>query len=400
MNAIPVSVQASCSDMQREIRPLLLVNNLDVGGAQIAVLNLAIGLLELGYAPLVHPWKRGGALEERFRKAGVPIELPEAECNGWSRLAVPRRLRVLARRHDVNLIHAHMSDAAAWAALLQRSIDLSCVVSHHTTDLIDTVGIGRPVYGWTRRRLLSLCSRSVSHNIAVSSAVRDRLIAESRLDGSRVTVIENGLPLPPAERVVAAAEQRRVRAEQGFSSGGPVVLAVGRLTREKGFDALIEAAPALRSVYPYARIRIVGDGPYRSALLESRARLGLEEVVELPGFASDVGVFLEAADVFAAPSHIEGLPLAVLEAMSWAVPVVVSNIEGHRDLVSPGSTGMIFPVGDATALANALLLTLSGGRAAGERAARALRDVRDHYSATAMARRHIETYRTLIGIQR
>jgi glycosyltransferase involved in cell wall biosynthesis len=86
--------------------------------------------------------------------------------------------------------------------------------------------------------------------------------------------------------------------------------------------------------------------------------------------------------------------------MSWAVPVVVSNIEGHRDLVSPGSTGMVFPVGDATALANALLLTLSGSRAAGERAGRALREVREHYSATAMARRHIETYCTLIGIQR
>ena len=398
MNALPIP-NPTLSDAS-DIRPMLLVNNLDFGGAQTAVFNLAIGLMGLGCAPLVLAWKRGGPLEERFRSAGIMFEVPGTAHTGWGRIGIPKLLRQAVARHRINVVHAHMSDSAAWAAVLQHRGQVPCLVTHHTTDLIDTVGIGRPLYGWARRRLLSLCSRAVAHNIAVSGAVRERLMADSHIAGGHVTVIENGLPLPSTQRVSAASERRRARAGHGFAAGGPLVLALGRLTREKGFDTLIEAAPAIRAVYPQARFRIVGDGPHRSALLETRARLGLEEIVELPGFVTDVGPLLEEADVLAAPSQIEGLPMAVLEAMSWAVPVAVSDIPAHRELVSPGSTGLTFPVADAAALADALLRTLSDACAAGERTARALDNVRERYSAKATALRHITAYRALVGAAR
>lgn len=378
------------------VRPMLLVNNLEIGGAEVAILNLAIGLQGLGCRPLVCAWRRGGSLEERFRAAGIALDVPSAEDRGgWQRLSVPKLLGHRIRRHGINVLHAHLSDSLAWAALLQGRSAVPCLVSHHTTDLIDTVGIGRPLYGWTRRRLLYACSRVVAHNIAVSDAVRDRLIAEARVPAERVSVIENGLALPAAERVAASADRRRRRrAGAGLAtSGGPTVVAIGRLTREKGFDTLLRAVPAIQAVRPDARVVILGDGPYRDDLLRQRGQLGLDDSVALPGFVDDVGAVLEQADVLAAPSHIEGLPMAVIEAMAWGLPVVVSDIPGHRDLVPDESTGLTVPLGDAAALAAGVLATLAGGAAVEARVARALGNVRRTYSAEAMARRHLDLYR-------
>jgi glycosyltransferase involved in cell wall biosynthesis len=381
------------------VRPMLLVNNLEIGGAEVAILNLAIGLQGLGCRPLVCAWRRGGALEERFRAAGIELDVPDTDDRGgWQRLGVPKLLGHTIRRRGVNVLHAHLSDSLAWAALLQGRAAVPCLVSHHTTDLIDTVGIGRPLYGWTRRRLLYACSRVVAHNIAVSDAVRARLVAEAHVPAARISVIENGLALPAAERVAASADRRRrCRAGAGLATGGgPTVVAVGRLTREKGFDTLLHAVPAIRAVRPDARVVILGDGPYRDDLLRLRAELGLTDIVALPGFVDDVGAVLEQADVLAAPSHIEGLPMAVIEAMAWGLPVVVSDIPGHRDLVPDGSTGLCVPLGDAAALAAGVLATLAGGAAVETRVGRALANVRQTYIAEAMARRHLDLYRDAI----
>lgn len=382
----------------RPVRPMLLVNNLEIGGAEVAILNLAIGLRELGCDPLVYAWRRGGILEERFRAARIELEVPAAnDRGGWQRLGVPKLLEQAVRRHRIDVLHAHLSDSLAWAALLQGRAAVPCVVSHHTTDLIDTVGIGRPFYGWTRRRLLYTCSRAVAYNIAVSEAVRDRLVAEARVPPARVRVIENGLALPAAERVAAAADRRRRRAEAGFAEGGPIIAAVGRLTREKGFDTLIAAVPALRAAHPALRVVIAGDGPYRDELLRHRAGLGLDAVVALPGFTNDIGGVLAQADVLAAPSHIEGLPMAVIEAMAWGVPVVASDIPGHRALIEPDVTGLSVPLGDVAALAAGICATLAGGAAVEARVGHALDDVRESYSARTMARRHLDLYREALA---
>jgi len=194
------------------VRPMLLLNNLDIGGAEVAVLNLAIGLMALGCKPLVYGWRRGGALEARFRDAGVEIDVPpEPGRGGWRRLAVPRLLAQAVEQHGITVLHAHLSDSVTWAALLQSRVGVPCVVSHHTTDLIDTVGINRPLYGWARRRLLSASSRAIGRNIAVSDAVRDKLIDQAGIPEHQIVVIENGLPQPPADQVASACAERRAR---------------------------------------------------------------------------------------------------------------------------------------------------------------------------------------------
>ena len=369
------------------MRILLLVHNLDLGGAQSAVLNLARGLVQQDVRPLVVAWRHGGALAPRFREAGIELDLPAAERGGWRRLQVPGLLRALIASHRIDLVHAHMSDSAAWAALLQRRGDCPAVVTHHTNELIDTVGLGRPLYGWLRRRLLFASARRVAANIAVSESVRSRLAREARLAEDAIAVIPNGIALPSDEAAQAARP-----AAPGFR-----LVFVGRLVESKGLEILIAALPLVLQALPEARLELIGDGPARAGLEAQVRELGLEGRVAFSGFLAEVAPRLAQADLMVSPSRIEGLPLAVLEAMAWSLPVVASDIPGHRELVRPGETGWLVPPDDPGALARGVIAALQDRQRSQSLAVNARALVKRDFSAEAMARRHVALYRRLLA---
>ena len=375
------------------MRVLLLIHNLDLGGAQTAVLNLARGLKSLGQPPLVMAWRRTGVLEPQFRAAGIELDLPSGPRGGLRRLGVPGLIRRTVEARGIDVIHAHMSDSAIWAALVQPRCRRPAVVTHHSSALIDTVGRGRPVYGWFRRRLLFLSARHVAVNVAVAEAVRTPLARASGIPSERIDVIPNGIPLPPQDAVDAAREARRQRGER--ADFAPRLLFLGRLAESKALDILIQAAPRLFEAYPTASIDIVGEGDEEDALQAQVKTLGLTEKIRFRGFAADVAPWLRQADLFVSPSRVEGLPFAVLEAMAWGLPVVASDIPGHRELVRPKETGVLVRLDDPEQLAEALIEALhetTRGQHLTE-AAQAL--VAEGYSEAAMARRHVALYRSL-----
>jgi hypothetical protein len=182
------------------LRVLMLLHNLSVGGVGIVVHHLAHELARIGCRPVVCGWRRGGPLEARFRAAGISVVVPPAEQGGWRRLKVPSRLREIVARHRIDLIHAHMSDSAAWGVLLQHLTGRPCVVSHHGNDLIDAVRPGRPAYRWARHRLLLSCAARAATNVAVSESIRQRLAARARLPPNRLLVVGTASPSPRQER--------------------------------------------------------------------------------------------------------------------------------------------------------------------------------------------------------
>src|SRR5262249_43128352 len=105
---------------------------------------------------------------------------------------------------------------------------------------------------------------------------------------------------------------------------------------------------------PGARIVLVGDGPRTEAWKALARELGVEDAVSFPGRVEKAAPFLEAADVYVAPSHFEGISLALLEAMAWRLPVVVSDVPGNRDTVVDGVTGVLYPLNDVEKLVGAI----------------------------------------------
>lgn len=174
-----------------------------------------------------------------------------------------------------------------------------------------------------------------------------------------------------------------------FENGqGPVrIVAAGRLHPKKGFDVLIRAIGKLRA-WDYAVLcEIAGEGDERGALEALIRELDLEACVSLKGWAEDVAGFLATGDLFAFPSHQEGFPLTLLEAMAVGLPVVASEIDGPLEILTDGTDGRLVPDDDPDRLAEALAELISQRDAARRLGAAARQLVLTEYSPEELARR-------------
>lgn len=148
----------------------------------------------------------------------------------------------------------------------------------------------------------------------------------------------------------------RMKSELGIAENDKIVVYVGRLVREKGILELIEAFHALKTNHPNAKLMLVGENHNSE---RDRTLLGMlpdlyhEDVLFL-GFRTDIPALLALSDIFVLPSHREGMPLSILEAMAMAKPVVATDIRGCREEVRHGQSGFLVPVKDSTALSNRL----------------------------------------------
>ena len=139
-----------------------------------------------------------------------------------------------------------------------------------------------------------------------------------------------------------------------FARGEPMLLALGRLHRDKAFDVLIRAL----ALVPRARLVIAGAGPEGEALAAIAREEGVAGRVHLIGWRQDVGALLKAADLFVCSSRVEPLGNVVLEAWSAGCAVVAADADGPRELIRPGIDGLVCPREDAVALAEAIRTVL------------------------------------------
>ena len=152
------------------------------------------------------------------------------------------------------------------------------------------------------------------------------------------------------------------RLEVGLPDGARVVGFVGRLVREKGLLELFAAARIVRQRVPAARFLIVGpvDTPKRDALTPDAAQAyGIADICHFLGMRQDMPELYALMDVFVLPSHREGFPRAPMEASAMKVPCVVTDVRGCREVVEHGRNGLLAPLGDVQALADAIVELLS-----------------------------------------
>lgn len=169
--------------------------------------------------------------------------------------------------------------------------------------------------------------------------------------GAPIAVIGNGIDTT----VHHPGDRGQARTELGQPSGSPTVVCVGRLTRQKGQDLLLQAWPSVLASVPDAHLVLVGDGPDRSVLATEVASLGAARAasVTFAGASEDPRPWYAAADVVVLPSRWEGMALVVAEAMASARAVVAFDVDGCAELI--GTAGLVVPSEDVTALAGALV---------------------------------------------
>ncbi len=281
---------------------------------------------------------------EGFRVIALPLERRVSPLSHWRAF---RALVALFRAEKPDLVHAHMpisgflARMAAWWAGVPR-IAYTC----H--------GFWFNYAGNPPRQLIGFLMEWLAGRITnVFLTVSDEEAGDARRlwINRRAVSVRNGRD--PSVFHPDPEARARIRAALGVPEDRVVVVAVSRLVRHKGYP---ELAAAMRDV-PDAELWVVGNrlesdrGDDMEALLREA---GLGDRLRLLGYRTDVAAILAAADIFVLPSHFEGLPMSVIEAMLTGLPVVATDIRGPREQVVPGVTGLIVPPREAPPLAGAL----------------------------------------------
>jgi len=222
-----------------------------------------------------------------------------------------------------------------------------------------------------------------------------RDLSDAGVSPGRIHVQHNSIRLEPKRN---PEEARTLRQQLGIAGEDKLVLTVGRLSREKAQIDLVVAFNQLANNHPEMKPKlvIVGDGPERGPLAAAAASLGLSEQVVFTGEVRDVQTYYDAADVFVLPSHSEGSPYVLLEAMAWKVPIVATTVGGVPEMVTDEVTALLVPSRDSTAMAVAMARVLTEQPLAPLLTANAYTAVSTLYSPETQARALVELYSSIV----
>lgn len=320
------------------------------GGAQRVIVNLAQGITERGLPVDVVLAAADGAFLDQLPPA---VRLVDLRAGRLARSLVP--LTSYLRRERPRVLVSSMSHAnliAIWAAKLAGRAT-PVVVTVHTTISQATTGVGR-----LEARLWPYMVRAfypwAAGVVAVSRGAADDLARTSGVPRERVRVIYNPVITPALLQLA-----RETPDHPWFGpEQPPIILGVGRLTLAKDFPTLIRAFAEVRRRRP-VRLVILGEGEERAKLEALVNELGLADDVSLPGFRENAGAYMARAALFVLSSVWEGLPGALIEALAMGARVVSTDCpSGPREILQDGRLGALVPVGDAAALAEAMIAAL------------------------------------------
>lgn len=253
------------------------------------------------------------------------------------------RLAVYARRNDIDVLHAHGKGAGLYARFVSAITGIRSVHTAHGIHVGEYGQVGKMLY----TAYENLSSLWVNHVIHVSGEERAQAQSMGLWRRRPSSVIPNGV----TSHEPSAIAEMRARARQHLGAQGhpPLIVTVSRFDYQKNMHEAYEIAKAM----PNMHFVWIGTGA-DSAMLTERARLDEVTNICFIGEVDNPLMYLAAADVYLSTSRWEGLPLAVLEAMSLGIPSVLSNVTGHVELVNTHGIGLLYSLGDIESATAAL----------------------------------------------
>ena len=374
--------QTPPTDNRRRIA--LVTTELGVGGAEQCLTQIALRLPAdrfqtsvISLAPPPAPPR--DLLVRRLAEAGV-----ETRFVGVSR----RRQLWTALRTLESWFREERPD------LVQSFLFHANVVCGHA---VRRAGVRRWVTGWRvadprlwRPRLERFLTRRADRVACVSQRVA-RQAQSVGVDSNRIVVIPNGVDVA---RFAAAAPVET--SALGVAPGRKVLLSIGRLDLQKGFDWLLEQMPRLLSQLPDHDWVVVGEGPQRESLEQQAMKLGVARRVHWVGWQPDTARLLAAASLVLLPSRWEGMPNVLLEAMASGLEVVATRVEGVTELLGDEAEAQSAELGDEEGFAARVLER--AGAPQGERGEANRRRVAAHFSLDGMIHAYARLYDELLAV--
>jgi glycosyltransferase involved in cell wall biosynthesis len=375
---------ATHDDASRPLRVLHVINGEHYAGAERVQDLLAATLPEVGVEAVFAAVKPD---QYPLRRNCTTAPLYETPMQSRFDLRPARQLVEIVGRERCDLIHTHTVRAALVGRLAAWRTGVPMVHHLHSPTTAETTRSLRNLFNAVVERASTF---RIAGAIAVSSSLA-RYGAEHGIPADRITVVHNGVP------------EFRDYVERPTPSGTWTLGCMALYRPRKGLETLIDALARLRDAGLPVRLRAVGkfETPeYQREIMTRVEQAGVGPLIDWRGFQSDVAAEFAAMDLFVLPSLFgEGLPMVLLEAMSFGVPVVASRVEGVPEAIEDGRDGRIVAPGDPAALADAVAEFVRGAVDWQTLRASARRRQVEHFSARSMAANTAAVYRRVLKTQ-
>jgi glycosyltransferase involved in cell wall biosynthesis len=266
------------------------------------------------------------------------------------------RLALLFRRKRPDVIFSLLSStnvAVIIAKVLSRTKS-KLIVSEHT---YPSVNLANEMYGGITRLFIKRCYPEADRIIAVSESIKQDLVLNFHFPETKIEVVYNPVDIGEIERL-----SKETVEHPWFHDKTPVIVSVGRLTKQKGYPYLLHAF-SLAKKHLSCRLAIIGDGEDKAKLLGMAKGLGVEREVEFLGFQKNPFKYLARSSLFVLSSLYEGFPNVILEAMALGLPVISTDCpSGPAEIIEDRKSGLLVPVRDEQALAGAIMAVMTDER--------------------------------------
>lgn len=358
------------------------------GGAMTHVLDLAEGIAKEEFLPEILFFTNGPAIEEA-NKRNIPVHLILKKGIG---LVFLYRLYKFLKNNRYDILHTHTINANFFGRIAGKLSNVPTILTTIHSHVIDELkGLKKPSSGdWLRYRVDLFFSCWAKMIFVVSESIHKRLF-DYGIPERKLHVVENGVDINKYRPDVKIKHD--IRMELGIDENADVVGIIGRMVPLKNHDIFLKAALEICKIRKDVYFLLVGDGPLNDRLHQDVLKLGLEKRIYFTGWRTDIDRVIQSINVFVLCSEVEGHNIALLEAMACEKPVVGTDVAGIKTIIKHGETGILIPLRDIKALADAVLSLLSDTDKAGAIGRMGMMTVKNKYSLDSMITNYLELYR-------
>lgn len=368
-----------------------MIDGLGPGGAEQLMPAILKNLKEAGINIRICALqiKHGNPIATELERLGLPVDLVLIP-----NLRHPFNLfRILRYMRQLNpqLIHTQLEFSDILGTLAAKLTGIPTVSTLHTLDITDEEGSAT----WRLKLRWFILGNFTDRVIAVSEKTRSHHLQVAKLPSRKMLTLYNGIELSRFKNTTAG-QKAKIKQALNLPHDGKIIATVAVLREPKGIQFMLQALPAILQKIPNAHYLIVGDGEFKTPLVELSESLGLQKHVTFAGRRTDIPQLLDCSDLFVLPTLIDALPTVLIEALAAERPIVASNVGGIPEIIENNVNGRLIPSGEPAELAAACIQVLEDENLARQFTLAGRQKVQQQFDVKVQAQKLIEIYEGLL----
>lgn len=357
-----------------------ITHDLAIGGLQQVVVNLCKTIDRSKFDVSVLCLRRKGDFAPQIEKMGIKIFALPREPNKVDYLAFLKVAKIL-RQQKIEIIHTHNSEPFVDGTLGALLSPVKTIV-HTDHGRVFPDKLKYMIHEW-------IVSQFAYKVVGVSQPTSTNLIKYEKISPKKITTIFNGID---GEKYQISVNKKLKKKELGLNGHWPILGTIGRLVPEKGIPYLLNAMPKLLTVFPKAKLLIIGDGFLQNHLKALVKESGLKNNVVFTGNRLDIPEVLNILDVFILSSISEGLPMVLLEALAAGCPIVATDVGGVSTAIKNGINGTLIDPKNSDLISSETLRLLQDRSLRDKYIENGLKLFRTKFAMKVMAKKYEQLY--------